>query len=184
MADGRIVGRDLRGQLLNGGALGIDLLPGREFAELGVALQIQIGVGEIGLVLFLLGLGLIERRLVRPGIDLDEQVALIDHLAFLEGDLVDLAVDAGTHQDGVEALNRSKPGQIDRKIGFLDRRDGDANGIACRFLRIARRGCLVLRSERAASRNSPAATTARSVKPNESSATLFMSACRFKKILE
>ena len=95
--DGGIVGRDLRGQLRNGGALGVGLLPGREFAELGVALQIQIGVGQIGLILRLLGLGLIERRLVRPGIDLDQQVALVDELAFLEGDLVDLAVDAGPH---------------------------------------------------------------------------------------
>ena len=65
--DGGVVGRDLRGQLLHGGTLGIGLLLGREFAELGVALQVQIGVGEIGLVLRLLGLGLIERGLVRAG---------------------------------------------------------------------------------------------------------------------
>ena len=35
----------------DGGTLGVGLrLAGREFAELGEALQIQIGVGEIGLV--------------------------------------------------------------------------------------------------------------------------------------
>ena len=49
-----------------------------EFAELGVALQIEIGVGEIGLVLRLLGLGLVERGLERPRIDLGQQVALLD----------------------------------------------------------------------------------------------------------
>ena len=70
VGDRGFVGGDLRGQLRNGGALGVGLLPGREFAELGVALQVQIGIGEIGLVLRLLGLGLVERGLERPGIDL------------------------------------------------------------------------------------------------------------------
>ena len=112
----------------DGGALRIGLLPGREFAEPGEALQIEIGVGEVGLVLRLLGLGLIERGLERPGIDLDQRVALLDQLAFLEGDPVDLAVDAGAHHDGVEALNGAEPGQIDRKIGLLDRSDGDGDG--------------------------------------------------------
>ena len=143
VGNGRNVGRDLRRHLLNGGTLGIQLLPGRELAELGVSLQIQVGIGQIGLVLFLLGLGLIERSLIWSGIDFSEQVALIDLLTFLEGDFVDLAIDTATHEDGVKTLNRSKPGQIDRKIGFLDWRGGDAHGIACRFLRIARRGCLV-----------------------------------------
>ena len=129
--DRRIVGRDLRGQLRNGGALGVGLLPGREFAELGVALQIQIGVGEIGLILGLLGLGLVQRRLIRPGIDLDQQIALVDRLAFLEGDLVDLAIDAGPHQDGIEALNGTEAGQIDRKVRFFDGSDGDGNGGNC-----------------------------------------------------
>ena len=66
---------DLRRQLRDGGALRIGLLPGREFAELGKALQIEVGVGEIGFVLGLLGLGLIERGLERPRIDLDQRVA-------------------------------------------------------------------------------------------------------------
>ena len=73
MSIARVVGGDLRGQLRDGGALGIGLLPGREFAELGEALQVEIGVGEIGLVLGLLGLGLVERGLERPRIDLDQQ---------------------------------------------------------------------------------------------------------------
>ena len=45
--DRRVVGGDLRRQLRDGGALGIGLLPGREFAEFGEALQIEIGVGKV-----------------------------------------------------------------------------------------------------------------------------------------
>ena len=71
-------------ELRDGGALGVGLLPGREFAELGIALQVEIGVGEIGFVLRLLGLGLVERGLERPRIDLDQRVAFLDELAFLE----------------------------------------------------------------------------------------------------
>ncbi len=139
VGDRGIVGGDLRGQLLHGRALGVGLLLGREFAELGVALQIQIGVGQIGLVLRLLGLGLIERGLVRPWIDLDQQITLFHQLAFGEGDLVDLAVDPGPHLHGVEALNGSKSGQIDREVGLLHRRDGDPNGIVRGFFRTGRR---------------------------------------------
>ena len=138
VGDRGIVGGDLRGQLLHGGALGVGLLLGREFAELGVALQVQVGIGEVGLVLRLLGLGLVEGGLVRPRIDLDQKITLLYQLAFLEGDLVDLAVDAGPHLHGIEALNGTKPGQIDREVGLLDRRNGDANGIARRFLRGSR----------------------------------------------
>ena len=128
VGDRGVVGRDLRGQLRHGGALGVGLLAGCEFAELGEALQIEIGVGEAGLVLRLLGLGLIERGLDRGGVDLDQHVALLDLLAFLEGDLVDLAVDPGAHQHGIESLHGAEPGEIDRKIGFHDRRDRDGNG--------------------------------------------------------
>ena len=128
VGDRGVVGRDLRGQLRDGGALGVGLLPRGEFAELGEALQVEIGVGEIGLVLRLLGLGLVERRLERPRIDLDQQIALLDELAFLEGDLDDLAVDAGADQHGVEALHGAEAGQIDREIGLLDRRDLDRDG--------------------------------------------------------
>ena len=135
VGDRGIVGGDLRGQLLHGRALGIGLLLGREFAELGVALQVQVGIGQVGLILRLLGLGLVERGLVRPRIDLDQQIALFHQLAFGEGDLVDLAVDPGPHLHGVEALNSAKPGEVDREVGLLHRRDGDANGIVRGFFR-------------------------------------------------
>ncbi len=116
------------------GALGVGLLARGEFAELCVALQVEIGVGEIGLILRLLGLGLIERCLERARVDLDQRIAFLDELAFPEVDLVDLAVDAGAHQHGIEALHGAEPGQIDRKIGLLDRGDLDRDRGAGRGL--------------------------------------------------
>ena len=74
------------------------------------------------------------------GIDLREQVALFHQFAFLEGDLVDLAVDPGAHHDGVKTLHGAEPGQQHRKVSFLDRGDGDGNG------GIARRGRRLLRA--------------------------------------
>ena len=128
IVDRRLIGRDLGRQLLHGRALGVGLLLGRELAQLRVAVQVQIRVGEVGFVLGLLGLGLVERSLIGPGIDLDEQITLLDHLAFLEGNLVDLAIDPCSHRHGIEALYRSEPGQVDRKVGLLDRSDGNADG--------------------------------------------------------
>ena len=124
------------------------LLPRGELAELGVALQVQLGVGEVGLVLRLLGLRLIERGLEGPGIDLGQEVALLDELAFLEGDLVDLAIDAGSDQDGVEGLHGSKAGQIDRKIRLFDGRNVHrAQRVAGTFLRIVCRCFLIFAME-------------------------------------
>ena len=145
VGDRGVVGGDLRGQLRDGGALGVGLLPGGEFAELGVALQVEIGVGEIGFVLRLLGLGLVERSLERPRIDLDQRVAFLDELAFLEGDLVDLAVDAGAHQHGIEALHGAEAGQIDREIGLLDRGDLDGNRLCGRRF-LGGLGCAAFRA--------------------------------------
>ncbi len=135
--DRRVVGRDLRGELGHGGALGVGLLPGREFAEFCEALQVQIGVGEVGLVLLLLGLGLVERGLERAGIDLHQQVALFHQVAFLERDLVDLAIDPGAHHHGVKTLHGAESGQQHRKIGLLDGGDGHRNS------GVARRGRLL-----------------------------------------
>ena len=103
--------------------------------SLVIALQIEIGVGEIGLVLRLLGLGLVERRLERPRIDLDQRIAFLDELAFLEVDLVDLAVDPGADHHGVEALHGAEAGQVDRKVGLFDRGDldGDRDSPGARF---------------------------------------------------
>jgi len=107
--------------LRNVGTLGIDLLAGGEFAELEETLQIKVGVCQIGLVLLLFGLGLVERGLIGPGIDFREQVALVHQLSFREGDFIDLPVDARANDNGVEGLDGPKAGQVDGKIGFLYR---------------------------------------------------------------
>src|SRR5206468_7456752 len=58
--------------------------------------------------------------LERPRIDFDQRIALLDELALLKRDPVDLAVDAGADHDGVEALHGAEAGQVDRKIGLFD----------------------------------------------------------------
>jgi hypothetical protein len=70
---------------------------------------------------------MIERRLEWPRIDMGEQVALLDQLALLEGDPVDLTVNAGADYDGIETLNGPEPGEIDRKIVFPHGGDLDRN---------------------------------------------------------
>ena len=135
--DGGVVGRDLRGELRHRGALGVGLLPGGEFAELCEALQIQIGVGEVGLVLLLLGLGLIERGLERPGVDLGEQVALFDRSPSLKAIL---SIWPSTRVRTTTVLKPCTVPSPVRKTGksaFSTGSDGDRNG------GIARRGRLL-----------------------------------------
>ena len=71
---------------------------------------------------------LIERRLIRARIDLDENVAFLDHLALFEVDLGDLAIDAAAHDNGLVRLHDAEPVQIDWEIGFFRLRDGDWDG--------------------------------------------------------
>ena len=77
--------------------------------------QVLLGVGEAGLVLRQLGDGLIEGGLERRRIDLHEQVALLDHLPFLEADLLDLSVHPRAHGHRVGGLHRAQPAQNHRK---------------------------------------------------------------------
>ena len=102
-------------------------MPCRELAQFGVALQVKFGVGQIGLVLGLLGDGLIECCLVGAWIDLGQDIALLHQLAFLERDLVDLTVHPGADDHGIERLNGTQTKQVDRKIRLFDRRQGHGN---------------------------------------------------------
>ncbi len=75
--DRRIVGFDLRLELRDERALGVDGLGGDDVGgKAGVALEVALGVGELHLVQGLLGDGLIELRLEGDRIDLRQQVAL------------------------------------------------------------------------------------------------------------
>ena len=106
-------------------ALGIDLLlvdrvGGR---QLDVALKIELGIGERGLVLRLLGHRLIVERLVDGGIDLGQHKALGDVLPLGEGQGDELAVDLRADRDGIERFRGADAVEIDRHIGnpCLDR---------------------------------------------------------------
>ena len=76
--DRRGVGGDLRGQLVDQRVLGVELLLRGEtlLGQRRIAGEVELGVGESGLVLLLLGFRLIERGLERPRVDFGEQVAL------------------------------------------------------------------------------------------------------------
>ena len=117
--DRRRIGCDLRDELRNQRILRIELLLGREtlLGQRRIALQVEPGVGEIGLVLGLLRFGLVERRLVGARIDLGDQIARLDHLAFGEADLDDLAVDPRAHRDRIIGLNLTKTLEIDGVVG-------------------------------------------------------------------
>jgi hypothetical protein len=115
-----------------------------EFAELEETLQIKVGVCQIGLVLLLLGLGLVERGLVGPGVNFGKQVALAHQLSFREGDFVDLAVDTRTNNNCVEGLDGPKAGQVDGKIGLLYRRHRYPHRVSGGFLGAVRRRFMAL----------------------------------------
>ena len=81
-----------------------------------VAFEIALGVGELRLVQRLLGDRLVELRLIGGRIDLGEQVAFLDVLAFLEIDAEDVAIDLRPNGDSVPGLRRANTVEVDRDI--------------------------------------------------------------------
>ena len=71
-------------------------------------MQVLFGVGEAGLVLAVLGNGLIECGPEGCRVDLHKQLALINHLALVKGDPLDLPVHSGAHGHGVCGLHRTQ----------------------------------------------------------------------------
>ncbi len=116
--DGGTIGVDRRNQLIDLGLLLVDDLLGLEaLVDQGAGpLEVLLRRDELGVVLRLSGLGLVERRLIEPRIDLGQHIALADVLALLEQDLLELAVDLRTDADGERGLHRAEPGQVDRQI--------------------------------------------------------------------
>ncbi len=114
--DGRLVG--MNGGL-QGGHLGLGRIHGLDgnaagVEEGGVAGDIGFGVRELRLVLGPRGFGLLELRLEGAGIDLGQQLTGTDFLAFREGQLVQLAVDADFDFDDTQRLHRADAVQGDR----------------------------------------------------------------------
>ena len=117
--DRRGVGRLLGDELVDQRVLGVELLLGGEalLGEGRIAHEVEPGVGERRLILGLLGLGLVEGGLERARVDLRQEIAGLDHLAFGEGDLDDLAVDAGADGHRVLGLDLAEPVDEDGIVG-------------------------------------------------------------------
>ena len=114
--DRRLVLRDQRNLRVTG------LLGDRVLRDQGVvALQIHLRVLQQRLIFGQLGLGLFERHLVGARVDLGEKIALVDHLAFLEGDLHQITADLRFYRDHRERGDGAELAQRHRHVALLHR---------------------------------------------------------------
>ena len=63
---------------------------------------------------------LLQGHLERPRVDLREEIALLDDLAFLEPDLGQLAADLRLHRHRIERCHRAQLVQDDADVAFVD----------------------------------------------------------------
>ena len=106
MSMAAMIGDDGRRQNLGLGARRFLLLGGGEalLRQIGEALQIGLRIGEVGLVAHQCCLRLFHLRLEQGGIQAEQQIALMHHLAFAEGRFHDAAIDLGFDLDrGIDA---------------------------------------------------------------------------------
>src|ERR1700747_3887327 len=75
-----------------------------------------------------LGLGLLERHLIGAGVDLCQQIAPVDYLAFLKSDPDQRSLDLAADDNRVPGIDRADAVQIDRHVARLDRRRDDGHG--------------------------------------------------------
>ncbi len=83
-----------------------------------VAREIHARLIKQTLVARELPFGLLQRGLVGPRIDLREEVALLDELAFLEADIGQLAIDLRPHRHGRERRHRAERVERDVDVAF------------------------------------------------------------------
>jgi hypothetical protein len=90
VVDLRLVDLQLRGQLIDHGALRIDGLLARQILRLehGVAFEIQLSVLQLRGILRLGRDCLFERGLIRARVDLRQQIALVHGLSLRKADLL------------------------------------------------------------------------------------------------
>ena len=86
-----------------------------------------LGVGKLQFVERLLGGGLVELSLIGGRIDLGEDVAALDLLAFLEIDAENAAIDLRPYRHGVARLGGADAFEIQRHIGDAGRGDQDGH---------------------------------------------------------
>ena len=125
----RLVGDDRRLVLGDQRLLVRHLLLGDRIllAQRQIAVEIALRLGEQRLVLGQLALRLRERGLVGSRIDLGEEVALLDDLAFVEPQLLQLARDLGADGHGLEGRDGAERVDGDRHVAERD--SGDSNGL-------------------------------------------------------
>ena len=87
--------------------------------ELGVTIEVDLGILQVRLVAVAIGNGLIELRLVRSWVDHREHVALLHLLTLVEADLDELPGDLAAHEHVVVGDHRADAAQIDRNIMAL-----------------------------------------------------------------
>ena len=127
--NGGLVDLDLCIELIDGGLLIVAQLAGGGilFDEFGVALEVEFSIVEMRLVVTEGSLRLVELRLIGARIDLREQIAFLDELAFLEVDADQLSRDLAANHRRVQRCDRAQAGQHDRRLMLLDGRRNDGN---------------------------------------------------------
>ena len=121
---------DLRIELIDGSLLIVALLDrgGILFDELGVALEVELSIFEVDLVVSQRRLRLVELRLIGARIDLGEQIAFLDELTFLEVDTDQQSRDLAANGCGVQWSDRAEASQNDWHVVLLDGRRDDGIG--------------------------------------------------------
>jgi hypothetical protein len=85
----------------------------------------RLRVGESCLSLSKLALGLIQRRLKRPRVDLEKELALLNKSTLLIALLQQIAGDLRSHVGVHQSIERTNPFRINRNIFLLDLNDLD-----------------------------------------------------------
>ena len=93
-----------------------------------VTLQVHIGVVEQRHVLRHLALAGLELHLEGPGVDLDQEIALMHDLPLFERHLVDLPIDSRPDCDGIERGNRTQAVEVDVHVALARVGDYDRYG--------------------------------------------------------
>src|SRR6266513_1402713 len=107
--------------LANQCALSVELLLGDDplFEEKLVPLKIDLRVFALGLVFSELPQRLLKLDLEGTRIDLREKIALVNELAFLEGNADQLAVNSAADGDGVEGRDGAKAIEVNGQVAAL-----------------------------------------------------------------
>jgi hypothetical protein len=95
--------------------------------QFGVALEVDLSIFEMDLVVSQRRLRLVELRLIGARIDLGEQIAFLDELTLLEVDTDQQSRDLAANGRCVQCGDRAKSGQHDRHVVLLDGRGDNGN---------------------------------------------------------